>query len=46
MDGRDFVEKAGCGMAGFAAFPVAMAPDEEEAQERRRYSIAIEIFEE
>ncbi len=46
MDRRDFVEKAGCGMAGFAAFPAAVGADEEEAQETRRYSIAIEIFEE
>ena len=46
MDRRDFVEKAGCGMAGFAAFPAAVGADEGEGQERRRYSIAIEIFEE
>ena len=45
MDRRDFVEKAGCGMAGFAA-AAAVGADEGEAQESRRYSIAIEIFEE
>lgn len=46
MERREFLEKAGCGVAGLAALPfVAPLNQQEERPKRRRYKIEIEIYE-
>ena len=46
MERREFLERAGCGAAGFAAAPIAAKPSEDtETQDRPRYQYEIEIFE-
>jgi uncharacterized repeat protein (TIGR04076 family) len=43
---REFLERAGCGAAGFAAAPIDLNSSvEHERQEPRRYQYEIEIFE-
>ena len=46
MDRRDFVSKAGCGLAGIMAAPMVFNSSEASGQGRRaKYKIEIEIFE-
>jgi len=43
---REFLEKAGCGVAGLAAVPfVSSANQQENPPKRRRYKIEVEIYE-
>lgn len=46
MKRREFLERVGCGAAGFAAAPIDLnSSAESESQEPRRYQYEIEIFE-
>jgi len=50
MDRKEFVKKSGCGMLCFSAAPLlvgsTLAPGDDEApQQRKRFSIDIDIFE-